>query len=905
MYFGVWEIQRNYGVCFSMFATIFNLNSKKFFPVVLASLGVLFVLGFMFGSNPVYATIITCSPSPCIVYDYQSPPNTGVSSQYPQTPQTWYFIGHGAVMNITDTSANTQQPITATIQAFDATGAQLYDSNNVPSSFSFPLTYLPDPLNLGTFQSNWLNFTSGNNDASNYKLHVVIGGTVQVTYSNAAPQSARIVDSTELYPIPTSGMPVQPVTTYRASCTSSSGDAICDSWKDQTVHPGSLRVPYTYSGTNYVYTMYCGNSTAVQQIMQNDPNAPYDPICPTIGKKEIYIQVDWMKRHHPDPRALANVTNAFAQNGVILHIQLGNEVPHYADSTTPPSPGASTLPSQWSDFDKIKKWYFGTAYERGCTTSTSTLAGSPFVTGSNCANAVTGNLTGKRQIFHYVLFGHFNAANPYSSGTSEEVGNDMGIYLGHFTAAVGSLDQQQGTFMHELGHNLGLYHGGGLPPDSTNPEWDNCKPNYLSVMSYTRQFAESYPINRALNYSSGYVSSLDKSSLDECAGVTITMPPPMPPTTAVSQQMVYATPNNSYMTSPIKNGNLVEWNADATKDGSTCNDGTTNQQVNINNFSPVIAVCNAGFGSTDNVLNDHNDWSNLNYNLRSNSNFYDGFSPPKTLPPCTNSTTEDPNNCIANPPPYPWGPNAQAPEITIDDVTKIRVSRVMGLYPFTLQIHNAMLGGEVLATANDLSNKDLYHATNDLLKLKSDAMSILNFKDTETRNAASILDGILNSLKIANTVAYSSHDQTHLVTCDEKWMNISPLQQYEVAQSPMTTNLKLNLTYINGLTNSLHTDGCSIPKVIMCKPSLVLMKTNLGTAACVSSETSTRLIGLNINWTLANGGIPITLITPTPPSPIPAGVTPTCPFGTNSDGSCKTSPSTVGNSTGMSNLAKS
>src|SRR5579864_3574474 len=155
-----------------MFATIFNLNSKKFFPVVLASLGVLFVLGFMFGSNPVYATIITCSPSPCIVYDYQSPPNTGVSSQYPQTPQTWYFIGHGAVMNITD------------------------------------------PLNLGTFQSNWLNFTSGNNDASNYKLHVVIGGTVQVTYSNAAPQSARIVDSTELYPIPTSGMPVQPVTTY-------------------------------------------------------------------------------------------------------------------------------------------------------------------------------------------------------------------------------------------------------------------------------------------------------------------------------------------------------------------------------------------------------------------------------------------------------------------------------------------------------------------------------------------------------------------------------------------------------------------------------------------------------------------------------------------------------------------
>lgn len=37
--------------------------------------------------------------------------------------------------------------------------------------------------------------------------------------------------------------------------------------------------------------------------------------------------------------------------------------------------------------------------------------------------------------------------------------------------------------MHELGHTLNLKHGG--------IDHINCKPNYLSIMSYTRQFNES------------------------------------------------------------------------------------------------------------------------------------------------------------------------------------------------------------------------------------------------------------------------------------------------------------------------------------------------------------------------------------------------------------------------------
>ena len=47
--------------------------------------------------------------------------------------------------------------------------------------------------------------------------------------------------------------------------------------------------------------------------------------------------------------------------------------------------------------------------------------------------------------------------------------------------------------MHEFGHLLGLGHGGH--------DEVNCKPNYRSVMSYTRQFAGSPIPNRRLDYS--------------------------------------------------------------------------------------------------------------------------------------------------------------------------------------------------------------------------------------------------------------------------------------------------------------------------------------------------------------------------------------------------------------------
>ena len=94
----------------------------------------------------------------------------------------------------------------------------------------------------------------------------------------------------------------------------------------------------------------------------------------------------------------------------------------------------------------------------------------------------------RKNVFHYGLFIHFyeDPATPGSdasfSGKSRD-SRSFVVSMGSFAQSgghgVGSTEEQKGTLMHELGHNLGLRHGGS---DDVN-----CKPNYLSVMSYSFQ----------------------------------------------------------------------------------------------------------------------------------------------------------------------------------------------------------------------------------------------------------------------------------------------------------------------------------------------------------------------------------------------------------------------------------
>jgi hypothetical protein len=66
------------------------------------------------------------------------------------------------------------------------------------------------------------------------------------------------------------------------------------------------------------------------------------------------------------------------------------------------------------------------------------------------------------------------------SGMGDYAGGDVMVALGFWDRGVGTPFMQASTFLHELGHNLGLRHGGA----STEL---NCKPNYQSMMNYLFQ----------------------------------------------------------------------------------------------------------------------------------------------------------------------------------------------------------------------------------------------------------------------------------------------------------------------------------------------------------------------------------------------------------------------------------
>jgi hypothetical protein len=106
-----------------------------------------------------------------------------------------------------------------------------------------------------------------------------------------------------------------------------------------------------------------------------------------------------------------------------------------------------------------------------------------------------------------------------TSGWSDLGGADTIITLGLWRSDVPADDQvgsvlvQAGTLMHELGHTLGLRHGGG---DDTN-----CKPNLQSVMSYLFQVRglPGYDGLAHIDYSGQALPSLNEGSLNGSAGI--------------------------------------------------------------------------------------------------------------------------------------------------------------------------------------------------------------------------------------------------------------------------------------------------------------------------------------------------------------------------------------------------
>jgi hypothetical protein len=155
---------------------------------------------------------------------------------------------------------------------------------------------------------------------------------------------------------------------------------------------------------------------------------------------------------------------------------------------------------------------------------------------------------------------------------------------------VGSRLQQAGTFMHELGHNLGLHHGGSNDI--------NHKPNYLSVMNYLFVMPSLMGI-KTLDYSRCKSTNLFEMSLSEEIGINFNCPrEEQYPTIIRSMEQ----PGIPFI---VKSGIPIDYNGD----GDTIDEGIT-RDLNWD-MHPVPP----DYSKSDNSFMGTNDANELRYSM--------------------------------------------------------------------------------------------------------------------------------------------------------------------------------------------------------------------------------------------------------------------------------------------------
>jgi hypothetical protein len=162
--------------------------------------------------------------------------------------------------------------------------------------------------------------------------------------------------------------------------------------------------------------------------------------------------------------------------------------------------------------------------------------------------------------------------------------SDFIVSLGGWSSNPGTTNQQAGTLMHELGHNLGLRHGG-----EDHTQW---KPNYLSVMNYSFQ-TRGLIINGTggnFDYSRYDFSDLNENSLNEAVGINI----PAAITATLGTRYFCGLGNQQV----DNDARAVDWNCDGDATDSGIN-RNINQGMSWNN------------NNTFDTLTSQNDWDNL------------------------------------------------------------------------------------------------------------------------------------------------------------------------------------------------------------------------------------------------------------------------------------------------------
>ncbi|MFF3226769.1 hypothetical protein ACFYV7_28510 [Nocardia suismassiliense] len=265
--------------------------------------------------------------------------------------------------------------------------------------------------------------------------------------------------------------------------------------------------------------------------------------------KDIFVEMDYMNGRLPTTAALdrvvavfanAPVTNPDGRNGISIHLDAGN-----ARGTAYDLGGGNQVP-----------------YDNDLSPVDSQVAA---IKRSNFAAA-------RARVFHYMIF-----ADSYNGGCSS--GISLGIPADTFVVSLGPKcnwnpgdDGNVGTFIHELGHNLGLKHGG--------VDHVNYKPNYLSVMNYSFQFSGVPKTDGTSNFGYSGVNppALNENSLQERQGLG---------PVAAGWRTVYFCPDNTRKRTGAAD-QPIDWNCN----GSIQTSGVRTSVNNDRNYTSLQAQNN-------------------------------------------------------------------------------------------------------------------------------------------------------------------------------------------------------------------------------------------------------------------------------------------------------------------------
>ncbi|HYD02397.1 MAG TPA: hypothetical protein VEB22_14315, partial [Phycisphaerales bacterium] len=293
--------------------------------------------------------------------------------------------------------------------------------------------------------------------------------------------------------------------------------------------------------------------------------------------RDLFVEVDSMAGRAPTQATIDRVVAAFAAApahlidnpdglpGIRLHVILDA-----AHQSIP----LQNFPDDFVQFHQLKSGYFGNAAD---------LA-------SPNRRAI---LDAKKRCFRYCIFGN-QYGTTTSSGLAELWGDDFMVTLGGFRVPGGTADQQAGTFMHELGHTLGLHHGGHEPT--------NFKPNYHSIMNYTWQLSSHVP-GWTLDYSRQVLPTLGELFLLESLGLQ-----------GSPSAMVMVGPLPAQL---VPESGPIDWN----RSGGSPQDGVAADINHVDSDFPP---------SPGESLEGSEDWSRIRYGFVNSSNYTPGDSPETT-----------------------------------------------------------------------------------------------------------------------------------------------------------------------------------------------------------------------------------------------------------------------------------